>query len=220
MEASSGPTRETAEQRAGAAGLVFVLLFVVALVIVPNPPESGDPAREIQHHFAQHAGAIRVSTYFGVLSVVFFLALLAGLRSRIDRFQADVFAGIAFGAGIVLTGLAMVAAVVSLTLAAQAPDLGLDTVRSTYGLTSFYPAVATGAVLALAAAVGVASLRNGALPRWVGYASVAYAGYELIESFTVLATSGAFEPGGVVNAFGTVLFAPWAAAVSVALLRS
>jgi hypothetical protein len=115
---------------------------------------------------------------------------------------------------------ASVASIVNLVLAAQAPDLGLDTVRSVYGLTSFFPAVATGVVLALAAAVGIGSLRNGALPRWVGYASIAYAGYELIESFTVLATSGAFEPGGIVNALGTVLFAPWAAAVSVALLRS
>ena len=220
MEASSGPTQETAEQRAGAAGLVFVLLFVIALVIVPNPPKSGAPAREIQHHFAEHAGAIRVSTFFGVISVVFFIALLAGLRSRVDRFGADVFAGIAFGAGLVLAGLAMVAAVVSLTLAAEAPDLGLDTVRATYGLTSFYPAVATGVVFSLAAAVGVGALRNHALPTWVGYISFAYAAYEVIESFTVLATSGAFEPGGVVNSFGTVLFALWAACVSVALLRT
>jgi hypothetical protein len=216
----SGPTQETAEQRAGAAGLVFVLLFVIALVIVPNPPESGAPAREIQHHFAEHAGAIRASTYFGVLSVIFFIALLAGLRSRISRFNADVFAGIAFGAGLLLAGLSMVAAVVSLTLAAQAPDLGLDAVRSTYGLVSFYPAIATGVVLALAGAVGIAALRNGALPAWVGYVSLAYAGYEVLESFTVLATSGTFEPGGVVNGFGTVIFAPWAACASVALLRS
>ena len=220
MEASGGPTQETAEQRAGAAGLVFVLLFVIALVIVPNPPKSGAPAHEIQRHFSEHAGVIRASTYFGVLSLIFFIALLAGLRSRISRFNADVFAGIAFGGGLVLAGLAMLAAVVSLTLAAQAPELGLDTVRSTYGLTSFYPAVATGVVLALAAAVGIAALRNGALPAWVGYVCVAYAAYELIESFTILATSGAFEPGGVVNGFGTVMFAPWAACVSVALLRS
>lgn len=220
MEATSGPTQETAERRAGAAGLVFLVLFVIAVVIVPNPPESGDPAGEIQRHFADHAGAIRAATFLGVLGGVFYLALLAGLRSRIARFGADVFAGIAFGAGLILAALASVASIVNLVLAAQAPDLGPDTVRSLYGLTSFFPAIATGVVLALAAAVGVGALRNGALPPWAGYASVAYAGYELIESFTVLATSGAFEPGGVVNALGTVLFIPWAAAVSVALLRS
>ena len=220
MDASSGPTQETAERRAGAAGLVFVVLVVIAVVIVPNPPESGDPAPEIQRHFANHGGAIRASTFLAVLSGVFYLALLAGLRSRIARFNADVFAGIAFGAGLLLAGLASVASIVNLVLAAQAPDLGLDTVRSLYGLASFFPAVASGVVLALAAAVGVGALRNGALPPWVGYVSIAYAGYELIESFTVLATSGAFEPGGVVNGLGTVLFLAWAACVSVALLRS
>ena len=84
----------------------------------------------------------------------------------------------------------------------------------------FFAPLATGAVFALALAVALASLRHGALPAWVGAASLLYAAYELLESFTVFGgDTGGFAPGESVNLVGTLAFLPWAVAVGAGLTR-
>lgn len=219
IDSRPGPTEATAERRAGAAGIAFAVLFVASVVVVPTPPSSGDSAAKIQHYFVEHAEGIRGSTYGLVVATVFYLALLAGLRSRIERAGAGVFAAIAFGAGLLLAGLSAIASITNLMLASQAGGMGEGVVRSFYGYATFYLPVATGVTFALAASVAIAALRNDALPRWAGLASVGLAAYLALESLTVYGTSGAFEPGGTINAIGVVVFMIWSVVVSVALLR-
>jgi hypothetical protein len=214
-----GTSEQTWERRAGAAGFVFVLLFIAAAVVVPSAPSSGDEAEKIRRHFVEHGDTIRGSSYSFVLAGVFYLLFLAGLRSRIAGTGARVLANTAFGAGLVLSGFAGVATIVNLGLAGQAEELSADSVHAAYGIVSYYTPVATGVTFTLAAAVAIAAFGHGAFSRRLGYASLAYAGYEVIESFTVYGTSGAFEPGGVINGIGVVLFLPWALVISAELLR-
>lgn len=214
-----GTSEQTWERRAGAAGIAFLFLFIAATVVVPSPPDSGDAAEKIRRYFVEHGDTIRGSTYSLVLSGVFFLFFLAGIRSRIVGSGARVLANTAFAAGLGLSGLAGVVAIVNLGLAGQASDLSADSVHAAYGIVSYYAPIATGVVFTLAAAVALAALRHGAFSRRLGYASLAYAAYQLFESFTVYGTSGAFEPGGVINGIGIVLFLPWALVVSAELLR-
>ena len=214
-----GASEQTWERRAGAAGIVFILLFIAATVVVPSPPSAGDEAEKIQRYFVEHGDGIRGSTYSFVLSGVFFLLFLAGIRSRIVGSGARVLANTAFAAGLALSGLAGVVTMVNLGLAGEARELSADSVHAVYDIASYYTPVATGVVFTLAAVVALAAFRHGAFSRRLGYASLAYAAYEVLESFTVYGTSGAFEPGGVINGIGTVLFLPWALLLSAELLR-
>ena len=84
----------------------------------------------------------------------------------------------------------------------------------------FFAPLATGAVFALALAVALASLRHGALPAWVGAASLFTRPTRCSRaSPSSAATPAGLRPGESVNLVGTLAFLPWAIAVGAGLAR-
>jgi hypothetical protein len=202
-----------------AAAVAFAVLYLFSGLVVATPPAPDAPAAEIQRYFVNHADAIATSAWLIVAATVPFLVFLAVLRRRLAD-AAGWLGDLALGGGLVLAAAGVGTLMISLGLAFH-PDFNPpETVRMLADIQRFFAPLATGAVCALAAAVALASLRQGALPAWVGVASLVYAVYEVFESFTVFGgDTGGFAPGESVNLVGTLGFLPWAVAVGVGLTR-
>jgi hypothetical protein len=208
----------TGDGRIGlAAAVAFAVLYVLSALVVAAPPAPDAPAAEIQRYFVNHADAIAASAWLVVVASVPFLVFLAVLRRRLVA-AAGWLGDLAFGGGLVLIAAGFGALMISVGLALH-PDFNPpETVRILVDVQRFFAPLATGAVFALALAVALASLRHGALPAWIGAASLLYAAYELFESATVFGgDTGGFAPGESVNLVGTLAFLPWAVAVGVAM---
>ena len=201
------------------AAVAFSVLYLFSVLVVTAPPAPDAPAAEIQRYFVNHADAIATSSWLVVVALVPLLVFLSVLRRRLAG-AAGWLGDLAFAGGRVLAAAGAGAVMISLGLAFH-PDFNPpETVRILADVQRFFAPVATGAVFALALAVALASLRHGALPAWVGAASLLYAAYELLESFTVFGgDSGGFAPGESVNLVGTLAFLPWAVAVGAGLAR-
>ena len=210
----------TGDGRIGlAAAVAFAVLYLFSGIVVAAPPAPDAPAAEIQRYFVNHADAIAASAWLVVVATVPFLIFVAVLRRRLVT-AAGWLGDLALGGGLVLAAAGVGALMISLGLALH-PDFNPpETVRVLVDVQRFFAPLATGAVFALALAVALASLRHGALPAWVGAASLLYAAYELFESFTVFGgDTGGFAPGETVNLVGTLAFLPWAVAVGAGLAR-
>ena len=210
----------TGDGRIGlAAAVAFAVLYLFSGIVVAAPPAPDAPAAEIQRYFVNHADAIAASAWLVVVATVPFLIFVAVLRRRLVT-AAGWLGDLALGGGLVLAAAGVGALMISLGLALH-PDFNPpESVRVLVDVQRFFAPLATGAVFALALAVALASLRHGALPAWVGAASLLYAAYELFESFTVFGgDTGGFAPGETVNLVGTFAFLPWAVAVGAGLAR-
>ena len=210
----------TGDGRIGlAAAVAFAVLYLFSGIVVAAPPAPDAPAAEIQRYFVNHADAIAASAWLVVVATVPFLIFVAVLRRRLVT-AAGWLGDLALGGGLVLAAAGVGALMISLGLALH-PDFNPpETVRVLVDVQRFFAPLATGAVFALALAVALASLRHGALPAWIGAASLLYAAYEVLESFTVFGgDTGGFAPGEAVNLVGTLAFLPWAVAVGVGLAR-
>jgi hypothetical protein len=210
----------TGEGRIGlAAAVAFSVLYVLSALVVVAPPAPDAPAAEVQRYFVNHGDAVAASAWLIVVATFPLLLFVAILRRRLAA-TAGWLADLAFAGGLVLAAAAAGALMISLGLALH-PDFNPpEIVRVLVDVQRFFAPVATGAVFALALAVALAALRHGALPAWVGAASLLYAAYEIFESFTIFGgDTGGFAPGESVNLVGTLGFLPWAVAVGVALAR-
>ena len=198
------------------AALAFAVLYLVSGFVVPEPPDLNATGVQVQLYFADHSGALAASGYLAMVAGIPFLIVLALLRRRlatVGGWMADT----AFGGGLVLAAAATAALLIQLGLALHPDDLDPATARTLLDVGRFLAPAVTAAVFVMAVAVAVASLRYGALPRWVGLASAAYALYEVIESATVFGSHGAFGPGETINTIGTVAFLPWYVALGTGL---
>jgi hypothetical protein len=162
------------------AGLLTTLLFVGALVddIFGNVPGDRATGSALSASIANPDWATLVAGFSWGLACIAMIWFLAGLRAHITP-VSETFATIAFGAGI---------AVVALLAITPAPAIGgwiwsdqsnrhLDP-----GAAEALTAIANGfyftAAIMLAGvylAVGVASIRHGIFPRWLGWMSVLFA---------------------------------------------
>jgi hypothetical protein len=201
------------------AALLFAVLFLVSGFVVPERPDVNATGVQVQQYLSDHSDAIAASGYLGVVAGVPFLIALAFVRRRLTTlggWTADTF----FAGGLLLGAAATAALLIGLGLALHADRVAPDTARTLFDAQRFLAPAATGAVFAMALAAAVASLRHGALPRWVGLASAAYAVYEVVESVTIFGDHGAFAPGDTINAIGTLAFLPWFVAVAAGLSRA
>jgi hypothetical protein len=198
------------------AALAFAVLFLVSGFVVPKPPDVEATGVQVQLYFADHSDALATSGYLAMVAGIPFLVAIAFVRRRLTTlggWTADTF----FGGALVLAATASASLLVQLGLALHAADVDPGTARTLLDVQRFLAPAVTGAVFAMALAVGVASLRYAAFPRWVGLASLAYAVYEVVESITIFGDHGAFAPGDTINTIGTLAFLPWFVAIAAAL---
>jgi hypothetical protein len=203
------------EQVAAAGGIAFVVLESVGqgfIQIGGAEPAFGAPADEIFAFFlARDETLFNWGGYLSLLSFIAFIWFLGALWAAIRRAERDpaLLSMVAFGSGLVavatLTGGAWAMAVFRIREGLD-PQIG----RTLYDLGNFAFATSWVFFASVLLAAGVAAILYGALPRWLGWASIIVA-VGLLAGRIIWTSQAAFIPW--------VLFWLWLIVISVVLIR-
>jgi hypothetical protein len=203
------------EQVAAAGGIAFVVLESVGQGFIQMggaEPAFGAPADEILAFFlARDETLFNWGGYLSLLSFIAFIWFLGALWAAIRRAERDpaLLSMVAFGSGLVvvatLTGGAWAMAVFRIREGLD-PQIG----RTLYDLGNFAFATSWVFFASLLLATGVAAILYGALPRWLGWASIIVA-IGLLAGRFIWTSQAAFIPW--------VLFWLWLIVISVVLIR-
>jgi MFS family permease len=156
-------------------GVGFVVLLIIGFAIAGEPPDADSDVQEIVDHYVDKKDAIWVSTGFfmaAALSLLFFASYLRRLFSEAEGRSSLL-------PGLILVGASMIAlggaidGTIQLALAETAEDIEPSAVQALQALwdNDFLP-IALG-ILTFLLSAGLAILKTGLLPRWLGWAAIA-----------------------------------------------
>ncbi len=198
---------------AGAAGLVFSVLFVVSMVLIRERPAPGSTAAEIADFYLQHdAGRVAlVGVYLVPFAGIAFLWFIAAIRSHLGEREDRFFATVFLGSGLLFVGMLFAASacagalLVSVKFQDQPPpDAQTFLLARALGFAFlFIFAVRAAAIFMLVAST--IGLRTGFLPRWLIVAGY-LGGLVFLLSVTYVESL-------------VLIFPAWVIAVSVVILR-
>jgi hypothetical protein len=187
------------------AGVVFVALIVLAVIIGGETPSNGDSALKIARYWKDHDTEQIWTSVIGAWATVFFVWFAATLRSTLrkaeegtGRVSAACFGGAIVGATGFLTMLG-----INFAIADGADDLSAPALKTlTVFSNGFFLPLAVGfAVFFLAA--GILAVRFAVLPAWLGW-------------FTIVLGVACVTPVGF---FALLVGLVWILVVSIMLYR-
>jgi hypothetical protein len=196
------------------SGIAFVILIAISIAAtLPDAPTDDSTAREVIDYFTDKKEALLVGDGLTTaFAGFFFLWFLSALRSALVRAEGDSssLAPLAFGAGLLYIGLAMVAVAVEVFYAGTLdffenfddPDASLG--FAAVSLSTWIYVYSSAAAAVMIGASSVVASRTGVLPGWLAYAGYAIALLDLLALFIYPA--------------GAALTLLWVLAVSVVLL--
>jgi hypothetical protein len=119
-------TERTWEKYGAATGIAFGILLLVAVFMVPNPPNIDDSAKTISSFYADHRHAVLWANVVGTLSAVAAVLFICHLRHVFDRVEGGVegISTIVFGTGLVAVSFAMLAGVLQSTMSMMSAQPG------------------------------------------------------------------------------------------------
>lgn len=181
---STTPNRLQALERfAPLAGVLAVVLWIVAVVVVESAgtPDDEASAQALVAYYEEDSGAILAGSFVFMLGTAAFVWFLGSLRTRIywQEGAAGRLAATTFGAGILTAAMTMgtfapeAAAAFGSDQLDRPLDPGAAEALAIIGDGFFIAAEASLVVFFLAA--GLAALRSRALPAWLGWASLVFA---------------------------------------------
>jgi hypothetical protein len=172
-----------------AAGIVFVVLWIVAFAVTSGSPDTGDADAKILSYYADSGHRARdfAGLFLVLAASLFFLWFLGVLRARLAAVEGSVgrLATAAFGAGVASTVLWFAAVTTFASPSFARSDtskfqLDPDTWRllNDLGYTLWFGGTTIAAVTVVATAV--LSWRTGLLPRWLTWLSFVVAATLLV----------------------------------------
>lgn len=206
------------ERYGAAAGVVFVILVLIASFLPgESPPSIDDGAVTIAKYFHGHSGAIQAGAFLAGLSSIALLWFLGSLWSRLRRpDDTRRLATIAAGGGVVTIALVLIGFSMNATIALRLTSLGLLGARFFYTLSSVVIAMASFSIAVLVIATSVAAIRAKVFPFWLGWVGGALGVLWVIAGLGVATdNSGIFSVGFI--AF--VLWLVWILVISFFLFQ-
>jgi hypothetical protein len=211
------------ERFTGFAGLALTIAFALAALTAPPAGLLGAPetAGGTPAYLVEHRGATLVSAYLGGLAWgVLLVAFVVGLAEVLGRVEGEprllatvgLAGGVALAAVLCVVVLILTVLVQPRTLEAGVAGVVHDALFLANNISGFPTAVCVGAFSAIV-------LRDGGLPRWIGWIGVAVVVVHLV-SAAALAASGPFSPTGVFGTAAPALMTIWVGCISVHLLRA
>jgi hypothetical protein len=155
-------------------GVGFVLLGIVSFIVGGEPKSADEPVGEIVEYYVDNKDSIQVAAFIGVaatLLLVFFGAYLRRVL-RAAGPEGEILSLVSFlGLVVVAVGFAIDTTIL-IALSEAADDIDPVAVQSLQALwdNDFVP-LALG-VLMFLWATGLAVIRTGALPKWLGWVMV------------------------------------------------
>jgi hypothetical protein len=198
------------------ASIVFVVLFGIALVMVPTLPGPDQPGSAVVSHLAAHGELMRIQALLLTLGTLALVVVLGYARGRLDG-----------PAGYVFTiGGAMVLAECSIELwftaglALHAHTIHPDVARAVADVASLFGPVLNAADVMVSVPIVLAA-KAARFPRWLGIIAAIFAAEQFVELVTIIGPFGTFiSPGGPMNLYlGGALFLVFFLMLGVALTR-
>ncbi len=182
----------TWERYGMAAGLVFVVLVVVAALIGGAPPKPTDSALKIGSYFRDNQDALKVGSYLNGLAAVTFLWFLGSLWARLRRAEtaASRLSVVALAGGLASLTFATIGSGMLAFTAQYTDDLGAGGAKTFYLLAVVFLAFAAFALAVFTSAVSVMILRYPIVESVLGWVG------EGVALLWLVAGVGVAGPGG------------------------
>lgn len=211
-------TRRLWEQIGAAGGIVFVVLQVVSQSLIQaggSEPAFDAPAAEIEAFFMNRNMQLALTGGFlSVLSTIAFIWFLGALWARLRRSEGEPgwLSLVAFASGLAGMAAILGSGGWELALLRLGDGLQAETFRLLFDLGNFAFAAYWVALAGMLLAAGVVILRDGALPRWLGWFGLAVA-------LALLAVRAVWFTASGAKFLPYALFWIWLIAVSINLIR-
>lgn len=209
------------ERLDAAAGIAFVVLFLIAALVPGQPPVATDPIGDIRDFFSDERESLQAATFFTGLAIIAFLWFLGTLRGRLRVAEGGTgrLTAVAFGSGLVVAATALVGQALYLAPTLHLAELDDGTVRVLFDSSVYVFAMVGFPAAGLTAATAAVSLRTGALPRAIGALSAVIAVCQVVGALALYGEDDSFFAIGGASGFVAFgLFLVWVLAVSIALL--
>jgi len=207
-----------ADRLAASSGFVFLVLYVVAMFVVPKPPSLSSPNAKVAAYYIQHHRAGLVQTVLLGLSAIAFIWFIGSLAALIRNAGEVRLASVAFGGGIAMVGLGLLGTTIDAALfervALESPSMagGLHVIA----VTAFTVIGFAAATVAFATAIAVS--RTKVLPGWYAILT-AVGGVVLLFGGGALTFSGFYSPQGTYWWISTVVFLAWTLVTTLMLVQ-
>jgi hypothetical protein len=194
------------------AGIVFAVLFVLALVMVPPLPGIDQPGGAVVSHVRDHAGLLRLQALLITLGFLALVVVLSHARTRLDGPAGYAFT---IGSALIIAEFS-VELWFSSGLALHASTLDPVVARTITDVAVMFGPILTIADVIVAVPIALAA-KAGRFPRWLGVLASVFAAEQFVETVTVVGGSGLFiSPGGTMNMLvGGALFIVFFGALGV-----
>jgi len=207
-----------ADRLAASSGFVFLVLYIVAMFVVPKPPSLSSPNAKVAAYYVQHHRAGLVQAVLLGLSAIAFIWFVGSLAALIRNAGEARLASVAFGGGIAMVGLGLLGTTIDAALfgrvALESPSMagGLHVIAVTAFTVIGFPA----ATVAFATAIAVS--RTKALPSWYAILT-AIGGVLFLFGGGALTFSGFYSPQGTYWWISTVVFLAWTLVTTAELVQ-
>ena len=185
-------------------GLIFAVLIIVSFAISGETPDVNDSGQHVINYFTDNKDSQLASGFLGAYASVFFLFWGATFRGYIRRVspESSTLAALSFGGAVALAigGAIFSGITVALSDAPDKLDPGAAQALNVLNNDLFPPLIVGVAVFSIAN--GLATLRWGILPAWLGWVAL-------------LIGVVAITPIGF---FGALAMVVWTIVVSILLL--
>lgn len=197
------------ERVAGATGIVFVVLWVLAALVMGSPASYDDSGSSIVSWLQDNRREILVGTMLQGAAAVAYFWYLAALAARVREGGEARLGATLFGAGLVVAGISTVCSLITAGLAyGIEQNTDAATVKTLYDLALVGTPMIGWAAAALALATGVATLRTGVFPSWFGWLSMAGAAWFVLGG-VAFARDGFLAVDGGATMVGLIVFLAW-----------
>ena len=174
-------------------GALFFLLLIVSFLVMGEPKDAEDPVEDIVGFYVDNKDEVQIGAFIGVLAGLLLMSFGAYLRSflRAATGEDSITPTLAF-AGTVIVAIAIaIDGTISFALAESADNIDPSGVQALQALwdNDFVPFILGATAYLLG--TGLAILRSGALPRWLGWVMV----IALIAGFTPIGWAAAIVAG-------------------------
>ena len=201
---------------AAAGGIIGVVLFVVAILIMGQPPEISDDAATVVDFFQDNRDQVLWGGFLqglGVIALIWFIGALGAAMRDAGEGRLAAVMGIAFAITVSIGAVAALSREALAFSLADEADPGI--VRSIYQLTGFMDTSSNLLAGAVYLAVGGAVIRSGLVATWWGWVSTIAALWAIV-SATAWGRDGFWSPdqAGFVS---FIVFLVWALITSILL---
>jgi hypothetical protein len=164
----------SAKQLVPLSGVAAVVLMIAAFAVGGETPEADASLNEVVSYYSEHDTDLQIASALLALGAFFFLIFSTTVAGALRRAQGESggSSALGFAGGIVFAVGVTIFAGLGFTAADVVGDVDPTVIQALNALGAdmfFTVAVGTGAFLLGA---GIATLKTGALPRWLGWAAV------------------------------------------------